>query len=67
MADAVTALLLVDEVATAFQVVRLFSALAASDSGDTSDLIWPNAEIFVWMVAVLTSSALSGAFSSATN
>ena len=67
IAEALTNLLSDEAVETAFHPVTLVSLPAASDNVDTSDLIWPNAEILVCTVAACSFSVSSGRFSKATN
>jgi len=67
MAEAATAASFDEEAVTAFQVVKLLSVLAALDKEDTSDLIWPKADILVLTVAALTCKLDKGCFSIATN
>jgi hypothetical protein len=66
-AVAVTYLVSEDVVATPFQPVTLVSLPAASCNVETSDLIWPNAEILVLTVAACSLSVSRGRFSRATN
>jgi hypothetical protein len=67
MAVAVTALELVDVAVTALNAVTLASWEAASDKVETSDLIWPKAEILACISLALVCRPVRGCFSTATS